>query len=239
MWRTSCGKGLPQKLSPVGPAPLSVRRRTQAVERDGDQPSDGGSGRQRAGGRDRVQAVGRQLAGSDVVAEVAGVCGLGEQLAEELAEMLLGARGVLSAMQQGGDLAAVVLVPDERVGLEHRCESLGGRSRLLGEAGELSQVTGDLPLVPRVQDRLDVSEVLVERRAADAGLLGDLRHRHRPQAVCRNEGGRDREDGVFHRASVLVDRLLPEPRHAREYTSRLVPVRGDLTVTPCLARLVS
>jgi hypothetical protein len=33
--------------------------------------------------------------------------------------------------------------------------------------------------MPGDQDRFDIGEVLVQGRASDPGLLGDLRHRHR------------------------------------------------------------
>jgi hypothetical protein len=64
---------------------------------------------------------------------------------------------------------AVVLVLDERVGLEHRLEALGGVARPVGELGEMFKVTGDLAFVPRDQDGLDVREVLVQGRPPDAG----------------------------------------------------------------------
>ena len=72
----------------------------------------------------------------------------------------------------------MVLVLNERVGLEHGREPLGGASRLVAELGELFEVAADLTFVPGDEDRFDVWEVLVQRRASDPGLLGDLRHRH-------------------------------------------------------------
>jgi hypothetical protein len=48
----------------------------------------------------------------------------------------------------------------------------------VADLGELGQVFADLSFVPGQQDRVDVGEVPVERRAPDARALGDLRHRH-------------------------------------------------------------
>ena len=89
------------------------------------------------------------------------------------------------------------------------------------DLGQVSQVAADLPLVPGKQDRLDVPEVLVQGRAPDAGLLGDLRHRHRPQPVPGDEGRRRVQDRVAHLAAVRLDRLVPQPRHPPKCTQRL------------------
>ena len=76
---------------------------------------------------------------------------------------------------------------DERVGLEHSFEPLASVARLVPDFGEMFEVAGDLTFVPGDQDRFDVWEVLVQRRTSDAGLLGDLRHRHRPQPVLGHQ----------------------------------------------------
>src|SRR5262249_8477798 len=47
----------------------------------------------------------------------------------------------------------------------------------------------------------------------DAGLLGDLRHRHRPQPMLANEARCGVQDRVAHLSAVRLDRLVPKPRH--------------------------
>ena len=99
-----------------------------------------------------------------------------------------------------GELAAVTdsarpttcteFVLDECIRLEHSFQALVGVTWPVADLSESLEVSRDLTLMPGKKDRLDVREVLVERGAADAGLLGDLRHRDRPQAVLGHEPGR-------------------------------------------------
>ena len=77
----------------------------------------------------------------------------------------------------------MVLVEYQRVGPEHRLEPLAGATSLVAHFGELCEVLGDLAFVPGDQDRVHVWEVFVERRSSDAGLGGDLGHRHRRQSM--------------------------------------------------------
>src|SRR5213594_3738179 len=97
-------------------------------------------------------------------------------------------------MYKRRDLAAVMLLrtlmEDERIRLEDRLESLAGVARSVADRGELSEVAGDTAFVPGQQDGLDVREVVVQRRPADAGLLGDLRHRDRQQPPFGHQRGR-------------------------------------------------
>src|SRR5262245_36299608 len=102
---------------------------------------------------------------------------------------------------------------DHRVRLEHAEEPIERVVRSSGELLEFLQVGFDATIVLGYQDRLDVREVLVQRRPPDAGLLGDLRHRHRAQAVRCNESGRGLEDGVPYLNTVLLDRFTPQLRH--------------------------
>src|SRR6266511_153839 len=91
------------------------------------------------------------------------------------------------------------------------------------------EVSADLTLVPCDQDRLDVREVLVQRRTSDTGLLGDLRHRHGSQPALGHQRGRGVEGCVANGASVRLDRLVPQFRHCSEYTRH-----SDLSQTLCL-----
>jgi hypothetical protein len=70
-----------------------------------------------------------------------------------------------------------------------------------------------MAFVPCEQDRFDIRVVLVERRAADAGRLGDLRHRDRSQAVLGHQRGGGVEDGVADLAPVSLDGVGPQLRH--------------------------
>ena len=75
------------------------------------------------------------------------------------------------------------------------------------------EVAGDVAVVPGGQDRFDVGEVLVQGRPADAGFLGDPRHRHRRQPVFGDQGRGGVQGRVVHRSAVLLDRLGPQLRH--------------------------
>jgi hypothetical protein len=109
----------------------------------------------------------------------------------------------------------VVLVLNERVGLEHGVEPLTCIPCAIAKRRELPEVAGDLSLVPSSEDRLHVGEVPVERRTPDTGLCGDLRHRDRPQAVLGDQRRRGVERCVPHGLAVLLDRGVPKPRHYR------------------------
>jgi hypothetical protein len=74
----------------------------------------------------------------------------------------------------------MVLIGNERVGLEHRFELLTRVDRLFPDLGERFEAACDLTVVTGDQDRFDACEVLVQRRKYDAGLRGDLRHCYRP-----------------------------------------------------------
>jgi len=73
-----------------------------------------------------MQAVVRQLAGRDVVTDLAVACALHQQGCDEVAEVLVRSSAVLTSMQQCRELRAVVLVGDERIGLEDGREASGG-----------------------------------------------------------------------------------------------------------------
>jgi hypothetical protein len=74
-------------------------------------------------------------------------------------------------------------------------------------------VARNVPFVPGDQYGFDVREVLVQRGTSDAGLLGDLCHRHRPQPVLGHQRHGGVKDGIAHFAPVGLDRLLPELWH--------------------------
>jgi hypothetical protein len=163
-----------------------------------------------------VEAVARELVGRDVGAQSPRLDYLGQEVSDHVAYSLLRLGDVLVAMQerpQFGVVPSMRLVGDERVGLEYGVEPLARVTGLVANFNEIVEVPADLAFVPGEQNRFDAREVLVQRRASDAGLLGDLRHRHRPQPV----GGRERRCGVQYRLPYLsamhLHRLVPELRH--------------------------
>jgi len=86
---------------------------------------------------------------------------------------------MVSMVNECRKFGSVVLVANQCVALENGLEALTRVAALVTEFGKLPEMVGDLPLMPREQDRLDIRKVLVERGTSDASLLGDLRHRYR------------------------------------------------------------
>ena len=70
-----------------------------------------------------------------------------------------------------------------------------------------------MTFVPSDQDRFDIGVVLVQRRTSDAGLFGDLRHRHRSQPVLGHQRRGGVQGRVAHFTAVRLDRLIPQLRH--------------------------
>jgi hypothetical protein len=128
-------------------------------------------------------------------------------------ELAPGAADALPVVQQRGQVALAMGVGETRVGAQHGREPQARIFLPLAGAGELVEVVGDLPLLPGEQDRLDIREVLVEGRAADAGVLGDLRHGDRGRPVRLDEFRGHRQDRLVHRLPVALDGLVPQPRH--------------------------
>ena len=103
-----------------------------------------------------MEAVARELVGWHVVANLAGRCGIGDQAFNQVAQVVLGAGDVGAAMEDGRELGAVMLVLDERVGLQHSVESLGGTAGPISDSEEMLEVGAHLAFVPRQQDRVDI-----------------------------------------------------------------------------------
>ena len=70
-----------------------------------------------ASGGDGMEAVGRELLGRDVIAHLATGGALGQQVPDKVPELLVGSGHMRTAMQQRRQVAAVMLVDDQRVGL--------------------------------------------------------------------------------------------------------------------------
>jgi hypothetical protein len=92
-----------------------------------------GLGRQAAGRREGVETVGCELIWRDVVPDVAGFCTLGEQVADEIVEVLLRPDDVLVSMEECPELGGVTFALDERIGLEHGSKSSGRVASLFSE----------------------------------------------------------------------------------------------------------
>jgi hypothetical protein len=163
-----------------------------------------------------VEAVARKLVGRDIIPDVASLCGLAQQVSKHVSELLLRSGHLLVSMQERREVGIVVpagLVGDDGVGLEHGFEPLASSASPVPDFGEMFEVAGDLTFVPGEQDRFDVRELLVQRRASDAGLLGDPRHRHRPQPVLGHQRPGGLHDRLMHRTAVRLDRIVPQSRH--------------------------
>src|SRR5688572_9336248 len=106
-------------------------RRTQPSQGDRDEPADRGLRRQAAGRREGVEAVARELVRRDVVPETAGPCALGHQVSDQLAQLVLRSCDVFASMQECRERGAVVVMVNERVGVEHGFEPLSGVAGLV------------------------------------------------------------------------------------------------------------
>jgi hypothetical protein len=96
-----------------------------------------------------VDAVAGELVRRDVIPEAAGRCDLGQQVLDQVMDMLLGSGEVRPPMQECGEFRAGVLVGkavvgDERVGLQHGFQPLASVAGLIAEFPELCKVGGDL-----------------------------------------------------------------------------------------------
>ena len=162
-----------------------------------------------------MEAVARQFGRRDIIPEVASLSDLGQKVSDQVNELSLRPGDMLASMQQCREFGAVVLalVGDERVGLEHSFEPLTSIARLVPDFGEMFEMAGDMTFVPGDQDRSNVWEVFVQCRTPYAGLLGDLRHRHRCQPVLSHKRLSGVQGCVAHCAAVLPDRLVPQLRH--------------------------
>ena len=118
-------------------------------------------------------------------------------------------------MKQRRELGAMMLVANERIGLEHRFEPLDRLASSISDFCQLFDVCSDVTLVPGDQDRFHIRKVLVQGGPSDARLLGDLRHGDRMQAVFRHQARDGVQNRVAYLAAVRIDRLGPKLRHRR------------------------
>jgi len=121
-----------------------------------------------------MEAVGREFGRRHVTAEHPCRCGFGQQLRDQRGELLVRVANVLAAVNQGGEIGIVMFVTDLRVCLENGATPRPGIAWLVLHSAQMLEVMRDLLIVPCKQDRFDILEVLVQGRAADAGLVRDL-----------------------------------------------------------------
>ncbi len=130
----------------------------------------------------------RQLVGRDIAAKSTCVRELRQQSTNEVEEPALRVGDMRIAMQQRNKLGGVLPAPvdTQRIDPKHRLEPGAGITGPAAQRRELLEMPGNVPVVPRDQDRLDVREVLVQRRPTDPGGLRDLGHRDPGQPVLGN-----------------------------------------------------
>jgi len=78
-----------------------------------------------------METVVRKLLRRDIIPEVTGLCALGQQVADDICEVLLRPGDVLISMQECREFGGVALVLNECVGLEHGFEPLTSVSSLV------------------------------------------------------------------------------------------------------------
>ena len=194
---------------------------------DAHKPSNCRLGWERTGRFESTETVIRKFGGGDVVADVAGPCGVGDEIADHCGEFPVRPGHVATSVEERGEggilkvslvmLRTVMLMIDEGVGLEHRLEAASRIPGLVTSFGEVFEMSGDLALMPRQEYRFDVGKVLVQRGPADSRFLGDPGHGYGQQAVPRHELGRGVENGIADLAAMCLDGLCPEPRHGGKY----------------------
>src|SRR5262245_62508366 len=198
--------------------------RTERVEGDLDEPAYCSLGRESTSCRECREAVARKLVGRDIVPDLTRLRGCCQQIADEIAKALMRVVEVLTRVDNRGNLSVVgSLEGHERVGLDDRFEPIARVADTVADLGETGEVVADLTFMPRSEDGLDVREVLVQRRPAYAGLLRDLRHRHRRQPMLANECHGRVQGGVAHGCAVCLDRLRPQLGHETNVHSDIIP----------------
>ncbi|KWT70856.1 hypothetical protein APY03_6612 [Variovorax sp. WDL1] len=122
-------------------------------------------------------------------------------------------------MQECNQVAVVVamaLAGNQRIGLEYGFKPLASAACLVSHRREMHEMLSDLTPVPGEEDRFDAREVFVQRRSPDPGLLGNLGHRYREQAVPSYQRRGRIQDRIVYGTAVYLDRLVPQFWH---YTS--------------------
>ena len=165
---------------------------------------------------ERVQAEASQFGRGHVVADGSGGDTVADQAGEHAVQVVFGGGDLVAPVQECGQFGVAVplrLMSDVGVRPQDGFQAEIGVGMPLGDCSELTEVGVNLPLVPRVQDGFDVWEVLVQGGSSDAGLFGDLRHRHPEQPVLVHEDGGGGHDRLANLLAVRVDRVVPQLWH--------------------------
>lgn len=185
-----------------------------------------------------MKAVARKFLRRDVAPDDVGRGALSEQLTDEVVKVLVGAGDVLALMQAGGQFSAVMHVRNAGVRGQDPLQPRADIAWLAANGHQLVEMVADLAGVPGNQDGLDIREVFVEGRPADAGRFSNLRHRDRPHPVGSDQSGRRIEDRIADLAPVRRDRRVPQLRHGPSivdrFARRVIPF-GDI-VSPKMRR---
>jgi hypothetical protein len=115
---------------------------------------------------------------------------------------------------------------DPCIPLEHRVQTGSGGVCRAANGFELPEVLRDVLGVAGDEHLVDAAEVLVKRRPADAGPLGDQAHRDAANTSFPGDCPGSLEDRRAYVASVFFDGVLPELRHGS--TIRLVAAQDTL-----------
>jgi hypothetical protein len=206
---------------------MARRVRPQAGKRERDESAYGSLGPKLARRVERVKAIGSQLGGGHIAADVSVRDRSCDQPFEEAREVCTRMADVFAMVERGGELGTVVFVLDQRVVLHHRSQTIQRWTPRVRDRRKLRDVRAHVALVPGRQDRLDAREVLVQGRPPDPSSFGDLRHGHRIHAELGGQRCGGVEDGLADLASMRLDRLAPHLRHE-------VIIRNVAARTGCL-----
>ena len=106
-----------------------------------------------------MEAVARELVGGDIIAELASICALGDEVADHAMELSLRLDKLVTPVDGCREFCVVVavgLLRKERIGLEHGFEAPANIAYPVSYFSEIFEVGRDLPLLPGEQDRFDI-----------------------------------------------------------------------------------
>ena len=106
-----------------------------------------------------MEAVACELVGGDIIAELAGICALGDEVADHAMELSLRLDKLVTPVHECREFSVMVamgLLREERIGLEHCFEALVNIAYPVSYFSEICEVGRDLPSVPCEQDRFDI-----------------------------------------------------------------------------------
>jgi hypothetical protein len=160
-----------------------------------------------------VKAVRCQFIRRNVIPHRPHLGGFLDQVSNEIEHVVLSVANMTSSVQQGRQLAIIVTTRHGHERCQDGDEPLLGVDSHIADFLQLRQMSADLSLMPRHDNRLDICEVLVERRTPDSGFRRDLRHGHRGKTVCRHQRPGSIKDRIVDGSPVGFDRFAPQLGH--------------------------